>query len=93
MIHNLEQIHVSKGYYPTSAGYLIDIDHEDLWHFWSSELQTLAVFSRQEGLLFQDLLSALMVIKMLSPDRWAGCSTGTGEVKAIALGPEMPSSP
>lgn len=69
---------MSEGYCLKSACCLIEIDRRELWHFWNSEFQTLAVVSRWEGLLFQDCLSAL--IEMLSPDARAGCGVETGEL-------------
>lgn len=93
MIYNPEQILVSEGYCLQSACCLIEINHRELWHFWNSEFQTLAMVSRWEGLLFQDRLPAFIVLEMLDPGAQAGCAVGTGEVKATALGPELPSSP
>lgn len=78
MIPNPEQIHVFKGRCPKSACCRIEIDHRELWPFWT-ELQTLAMVSRWEGLLFLDHLSALIVMEMLNPHAWAGCGAGTGK--------------
>lgn len=52
------------------------------WHFWNPELQTLAMVSTCEGLLFLDHFSALIVIEMLNPGAWAGCGAGTGNFLA-----------
>lgn len=67
MIYCGEQIHVAEGFCPKSACYLIEIDHRKPWHFWTSELQTLVVVPRWEGLPFQDHLPALTEIEMLPP--------------------------
>lgn len=50
VIHSPEQILVCEGYCLKSACCLMEIDHRELWHFWNSKFQTLAVFSRWEGL-------------------------------------------
>jgi len=60
VIYNPEQILVSEGYCLQSPCCLVEIDHRELWHFWNSEFQTLAIVIGWEGLLFQDRLPAFI---------------------------------